>query len=242
VNGKVVTDANQWVDLDRDKVSLDGRPVREGPKVYLLFYKPKGYLTTARDPEGRPTIYDLLTDLKERVIPVGRLDLETSGLLLATSDTQFAERITNPDYKIPKTYLVKAASRLSEEDLDRLRKGVELSDGPTRPAEVRHLREAGGKTIFEIVITEGRNRQVRRMVEAVGSKVLKLVRTAIGPLEIAGLPIGKYRYLTNEEVQTLIQGARKRIAPASGMQKPPAPGSRHKVKSRPARAPRGKRA
>ncbi len=207
VNGKPVRTPDHWVDLERDRVTLDGRPLRRGESVYLLLYKPKGYLTTYKDPEGRPTVYDLLTDVEQFVVPVGRLDLDTSGLLLMTNDTQFAERMTNPDFKVPKTYLVKTASRLSDEDLARLREGVTLSDGPTRPATVERQRDSGGHTFLEITISEGRNRQVRRMIEAAGSRVLKLVRTAIGPLEIGILPIGKHRALTRAELNALNSGA-----------------------------------
>jgi pseudouridine synthase len=120
-----------------------------------------------------------------------------------TNDTQFAERLTNPDYKVPKTYQAKCADRLSDEQIARLRGGVELSDGPTRPAVVERLRDSGKYTHLEIAITEGRNREVRRMVEAIGSKVLKLVRVAIGPIRIGDLPIGKWRPLTEAEVRTL---------------------------------------
>ncbi len=210
VNGKVIRTPDHWVDPERDRVTLDGRPVRASQKIYLLLYKPKGYLTTYRDPEGRPTVYDLIPDVGEWVFPVGRLDLDTSGLLLMTNDTQLAERITNPAYKVPKTYLVKAATRLDDEQLDKLRNGVVLSDGPTKPASVTRLRESSGKTFFEITIAEGRNRQVRRMVEAIGSKVLKLVRTAIGPITIGDLEIGKYRRLTPAEVKALGGAARLR--------------------------------
>jgi 23S rRNA pseudouridine2605 synthase len=207
VNGRVIRTPDHWVDLERDRVTLDGKPVRAGDKIYLLLYKPKGYLTTYKDPEGRPTVYDLLEDVEEWLFPVGRLDLDTSGLLLVTNDSQFAERITNPEYKIPKTYLVKTSTRLSDEQLDQLRNGVVLSDGPTRPAAVKRLRDSGNRTFFEITITEGRNRQVRRMVEAAGSRVLKLVRTSIGPLEIRGLPIGKHRRLSAAEVGALLRAA-----------------------------------
>lgn len=203
VNGRVIQTPDYWVDLQRDRVTLDGKPVRAGEKIYILLNKPKGYLTTYKDPEGRPTVYDLLSDLAQFVVPVGRLDRDTSGLLLLTNDTQFAERITNPDYKIPKTYLVKASTRLSEEDLERLRKGVELNDGPTQPAEVRRVRDSGKYSFIELTIREGRNRQVRRMIEAIGSKVLKLVRVAIGPLRIEDLEIGKFRPLSAGEVKSL---------------------------------------
>jgi len=203
VNGRAVRDPDAWVDLERDRVDLDGKPLRRSAPIYLLMYKPKGYLTTYRDPAGRPTIYDLLPSREEYVFPVGRLDLDTSGLLLLTNDTQFAERLTNPDYHVPKTYLVKASMHLTDDDLDALRRGLELRDGPTRPAEVARVRESGGKTVFEITITEGRNRQVRRMVEALGAKVLKLVRVAIGPLRICEMQIGSVRALTPEEVRRL---------------------------------------
>ncbi len=206
VNGRVIRTPDHWVDLERDRVTLDGKPVRAEKLVYLLLYKPKGYLTTYKDPEGRPTVYDLLEEFGQWVFPVGRLDLDTSGLLLMTNDTQFAERITNPGYKIPKTYQVKAATLLTDEQLERLRNGVTLKDGPTAPAEVRRLRDSGKRTHLEMTITEGRNRQVRRMLEAVDSKVLKLVRTAIGPIMIGALPIGHWRELTTEELSRFIRG------------------------------------
>lgn len=203
VNGRVIVDPDKWVDLERDRVSFDGRPLSKSERTYVLLYKPKGYLTTYRDPQSRPTIYDLLPDREQYLFPVGRLDLDTSGLLILTNDTAFAERITNPDFKVPKTYLVKASRHLSDEELDQLRSGVTLKDGATKPAAVLRVRESGGKTVFEITITEGRNRQVRRMVEALDAKVLKLVRIAIGSIRIGDLPIGKTRELSAEEVRTL---------------------------------------
>ncbi len=209
VNGRLIQTPDHWVDLDRDEVTLDGKPLQATQHIYLLLYKPKGYLTTYKDPEGRPTVYDLLADVEEYIFPVGRLDLDTSGLLLMTNDTQFAERMTNPEHKIPKTYLVKASTLLTDEQLDQLRRGVTLKDGPTRPAEVRRVRDSATRTFFEITITEGRNRQVRRMVEAIESKVLKLVRVSIGPLEIADLSIGAHRALTRAELQQLMRSSQK---------------------------------
>lgn len=203
VNGRIVKDPDTWVDLERDKVFFDGKPLEKQDPVYLLLYKPTGYLTTYDDPQGRPTIYDLLPDRERYLFSVGRLDLDTSGLLLLTNDTAFAERVTNPDFKVPKTYLVKASKHLTDEALDRLRHGLELRDGPTRPAVVERIRESGGKSVFEITITEGRNRQVRRMVEALDAKVLKLVRVAIGPIRIGDLEIGRTRELTAEERRAL---------------------------------------
>jgi pseudouridine synthase len=203
VNGKVQQNPDHWVDLERDKVTFDGKPVRASERIYILLYKPAGYVTTRKDPEGRATVYDLIRDAGAWVAPVGRLDLETSGLLILTNDTHFAERMTNPEYKVPKTYQVKAAHLLTDEQLERLRRGVELSDGPTRPAVVTRLRDTGRHTHLEITITEGRNRQVRRMLEAVDSKVLKLVRTSIGPIRIGSLEIGKWRMLTPAELEKL---------------------------------------
>jgi 23S rRNA pseudouridine2605 synthase len=211
VNGKIVKDPEHWVDLDRDRVTVDGSPLRRAAKRYVLLYKPKGYLTTYRDPQGRPTVYDLIAEIGTWVTPVGRLDLDTSGLLLLTNDTDFAECVMNPDSKVPKTYQVKTASKLSEAQVDQLRRGVELADGPTRPATVTILRETAKYSHLELVLTEGRNRQVRRMVEAVGSKALKLVRTAIGPIRIGGLPIGKWRELTREEVRALGGSGKVRV-------------------------------
>ena len=203
VNGKGVRDPDAWVDLERDRVDFDGKPLRRETRVYLLLYKPTGYITTHKDPQGRPTVYDLLPDEDRYLFSAGRLDLDTSGLLILTNDAQFAERMTNPDYHVPKTYLVKASRHLTDDELDRLRHGIELRDGPTRSANVTRIREAGGKTVFEITLTEGRNRQVRRMVEALEAKVLKLVRVAIGPIRIGDLQIGKVRELTPDEVRTL---------------------------------------
>jgi 23S rRNA pseudouridine2605 synthase len=214
VNGRLVQTPDRWVDLERDVVALDDQPVQARKKIYLLLYKPKGFLTTFKDPQGRPTVYDLIRELRRWVVPVGRLDQDTSGLLLLTNDTRFAERMTNPEYKVPKTYLVKASTRLADEQLDRLRAGVTLSDGPTQPAIVGRVRDSAKYTFIEITISEGRNRQVRRMIEAVGSKVLKLVRTKIGALEIGDLPIGKYRDLTAAEVNRLnSSGPRKKAGP-----------------------------
>src|SRR6185436_8027912 len=169
VNGKIALNPDHWVDLEKDRVTLDGKPLRSAAKSYVLLYKPKGYLTTYRDPEGRPTVYDLIGDAGMWLSPVGRLDLDTSGLLLMTNDTDFAELVMNPEHKVPKTYQLKASTLLTDSQLDQLRRGVRLSDGPTRPALVTRLRDSAKYTHIEITITEGRNRQVRRMLEAVES-------------------------------------------------------------------------
>jgi 23S rRNA pseudouridine2605 synthase len=212
VNGRVIFNPDHWVDIERDLVALDGKRSQRVKVRYILLYKPRGYITTYRDPEGRPTVYDLLPGVDQFVAQVGRLDLETSGLLLLTNDNQLAEALTNPDRHVSKTYQVKAAGPLSEEQLNRLRAGVELDDGRTRPAHVTRLRDSEKYTTLELIITEGRNRQVRRMLEAVGSKVVKLVRTGLGPLTLEGLTIGKWRDLSAEEVAELKRGT-KRLRP-----------------------------
>jgi len=203
VNGTIVRNPDHWIDMERDRVRFDDRPLEARERVYLLLYKPTGYLTTYKDPDGRPTVYDLIGDVGTFLSPVGRLDLDTSGLLLMTNDNRFAEHVTNPKSHVPKTYLVKASERLTDAQLGQLRDGLELSDGPTRPAEVTRMRDSAKYTHFEITLTEGRNRQVRRMVEAVGARVLKLVRVKVGRIAIGTLPIGKWRLLTKGEVAAL---------------------------------------
>ena len=210
VNGTITRDPDQWIDMQRDRVRLDDKPLETRERVYVLLYKPSGYLTTYKDPKGRPTVYDLVTAVGAFVSPVGRLDLDTSGLLLMTNDTQFAERVTNPLSHVPKTYLVKASTVLTDAQLQMLRDGIELADGMTRPAIVHRLRDSSKYTHFEITLTEGRNRQVRRMVEALGARVLKLVRVKIGPIGIGALPIGKWRLLTRSEVSAFTASRRNR--------------------------------
>lgn len=204
VDGRKIQTPDAWVDPEHQRVTLDGKPLRAARKIYLLLYKPKGYVTSYKDPDGRPTVYDLLQDVPDKVFSAGRLDLDSSGLLIFTNDGNFADHITSPESHVPKTYLVKASMLFTDEQLDQLRQGVVLSDGPTRPAEVIRIRDSGRYTFFEITITEGRNRQVRRMVEALGAKVLKLVRTQFGTIRIEDLQIGKYRALSDREVRGLL--------------------------------------
>lgn len=221
INGQVTQNPDEWVDMGRDRVAFDGAPLQARERLYILLYKPTGYLTTYKDPDGRPTVYDLIKDITTFVSPVGRLDLDTSGLLLLTNDNQLAERVTNPDSHLPKTYLVKASKVLSDEQLQRLRDGVTLSDGLTRQAGVARLRDSAKYTHLEITIHEGRNRQVRRMIEALDAKVLKLVRVQIGAIRIATLPIGKWRHLTAAELAAF------GVEPTPAATTLAAPGSRH---------------
>jgi 23S rRNA pseudouridine2605 synthase len=204
VNGALIRNPDHWVDMQRDRVQFDGKPLTARERIYLLLYKPTGYLTTYKDPQGRPTVYDLIADVGTFLSPVGRLDLDTSGLLLMTNDNQLAELVTNPQSHVAKTYLVKASMLLSDAQLDQLRDGIELTDGVTRPAVVSRVRDSAKYTHFEITLTEGRNRQVRRMVEVLGARVLKLVRVRVGKIGIGTLPIGKWRLLTRSEVASLM--------------------------------------
>jgi len=204
VNGRVVRDPDCWVRPERDTIQFDGARLKRARRIYLLFYKPKGVITSHGDPGSRKTVYEHLGDLKHWIAPVGRLDKDTSGLLLLTNDTEFADFVTNPESRIPKTYLVKANGLLSDEVIARLRAGVEMKRGDfAKPESVRRLEDRGKYTRLEIVLTEGKNREVRRMIEAVGFKVLKLVRTRLGPLTLEGLEVGKRRELKPAEVAAL---------------------------------------
>jgi pseudouridine synthase len=204
VNGRIVRDPDVWVIPGRDTFQLDGNPLRPARKRYLLFYKPKGVITSHGDPAGRPTIYQYLGEENKWVASVGRLDKDTSGLLLLTNDTKFADFVTAPESKVPKTYIAKTNALLSDEVIAQLSAGVEMKRGDlASPLSVRRREDRGKYTWLEIVLTEGKNREVRRMIEAVGFTVLKLVRTHIGPLTLEGLEVGKWRELTSAEVAGL---------------------------------------
>ncbi len=204
VNGKVECDPERWVWPERDVVQLDGKRLRPVPRTYLLLYKPKGVITSHGDPDGRKTIYDLLGASGRWVAPVGRLDKDSSGLLLLTNDTEFGHAVMSPESEVPKTYRAKLNGLMSDEVIQQLARGVEMKRGDrAQPLTVRRLEDRGKYTWLEIVLTEGKNREVRRMVEAVGFTVLKLVRTRIGPLTLEGLEVGRWRNLTPREIATL---------------------------------------
>jgi 23S rRNA pseudouridine2605 synthase len=200
VEREIVTDPARDVQPD-SRVELDGRPL-DGPepRVVLALNKPVGVLSTARDTHGRPTVIDLVPAQGLRLYPVGRLDADSSGLILLTNDGELAHRLTHPSFEVEKTYRAKlAGGPVAEEALSALRSGVQLEDGLTSPVRVRRLR---GEEI-ELTIHEGRNRQVRRMCEAVGHRVLELQRTGFGPLRLGGLAPGAHRRLSAEEVRRL---------------------------------------
>jgi 23S rRNA pseudouridine2605 synthase len=191
-----------------ERVTLDGVPVSaDGELVYYVLNKPVGVVTTADDPQGRPTVVELVPSAP-RVFPVGRLDVDTSGLLVLTNDGELTALLTHPRHGVDKTYVAEVDGEISRGGLATLRKGVELDDGPTAPARCRVLSHSRGRSLVEIVIHEGRKRQVRRMCEAVGHPVRSLARTAVGPLRDTKLGPGAWRSLTAREVRSLYEAAR----------------------------------
>ena len=207
LNGKVVTEQGTKADPERDEICVDGKPLKKAERlVYYLLNKPKGYVTTVSDPEGRPTVMDLLPKSGERVYPVGRLDYASEGLLLMTNDGALAAKLMKAGSHVPKTYLVKVSGKPDEKAIARLQAGVaiELENGRrvrTTPAKIQ-LAEDGANPWYEVVLTEGRNRQIRRMFEQVGHHVEKIKRVQLGPLVLDVDP-GKLRELTRKEVEQL---------------------------------------
>lgn len=203
VNG-VVAALGDSADPAVDRILVDGRPLRVvEQKCYLLLNKPSGYVTTLNDPEGRPVVTDLIKDVPARLHPVGRLDLTTEGLLLLTNDGDLTYRLAHPRHEVEKVYLVRVRGAMSVTARRHLEEGVLLEDGLTAPARVRNVRVSGNHTWFEIAIHEGRNRQVRRMCEAIGHPVSRLKRIRLAFLSLGSLPAGGYRALTAEEVSRL---------------------------------------
>jgi pseudouridine synthase len=206
VDGRVVRDPLTWVDIDRQRIARRGQE-SPGPSAFtrctLALHKPRGVVTTRRDERGRKTVYDLLPDNLPWVFPAGRLDADSEGLLILTSDSRVSALLTGPEHGIPKTYRVTVQGKPNEEALEALRSGVDLADGRTRPAEVRLL-WAGERSVLEVVLREGRNRQVRRMLSAVGHRVRRLVRVRVGGLELGDLEAGEYRVLAEEEVRKML--------------------------------------
>ena len=200
VDGKIVTELGAKADINQ-KIRVDGKPLTfNAEKIYLLLNKPRGYVSTAHDDRGRKTVLDLLGEnFSERVYPVGRLDLNSEGLLILTNDGDLTNALIHPRNEVAKTYRVKISGVVTEEKLDRLRAGIELDDGLTAPAEVYLLAE----NLIEVTIHEGRNRQVRRMFAAIGCDVKRLKRIKFGFLTLEGVGVGKYRFLTDSEVAKL---------------------------------------
>ncbi len=209
IGGHEVSDPDQWVDPRRDRITVDGRVVSDATeRIVLAFHKPAGLLTTRADPGGRPTVYERLGDVGRWVFPVGRLDRDTSGLLILTNDHRLGERLTDPEAHVPKTYHVRVDGLPDESALRVLREGVPLARGlVTRPARVRVMGSArGGSTWLEVVLTEGKNRQIRRMCAAVGHEVRELVRVRVGGLDLGDLRPGEWRRLEPSEISRLARG------------------------------------
>jgi 23S rRNA pseudouridine2605 synthase len=202
VGGQVVTDPARDVGAG-DDVRVGGKRVAAETREVWAVNKPAGVVSTAREPGSRPAVVELV-DTRARLYPVGRLDADSTGLLLLTNDGELANQLTHPRYEVPKTYRASLRRAIADPDLDRLRRGIELEDGPTGPAEIKRL----GAREIEITLREGRNRQVRRMLEAVGNRVLSLRRISFGPLRLGDLPEGKSRRLSAGEVARLRQASR----------------------------------
>ncbi|MDI6735466.1 MAG: pseudouridine synthase [bacterium] len=202
INGQVVKTLGVQIDPKIDKIKFDGKEIKSERKVYLLLNKPKGYVTTLSDPQGRPTIVSLLKGVRERVYPVGRLDYDSQGLLFLTNDGDLANKLIHPKLKIAKTYLVKLKGKLEASDIMRLRKGIRIEGGSkTLPADVRVTKNLPKNTLLKMTITEGKKRQIRRMGEAIKHEVLSLKRIQFGPFHLSNLKLGEYVYLNPDEVK-----------------------------------------
>ena len=207
VNNQIVTELGVKVNLEKDIVKFEDKEIKPTSKmVYILLNKPIGYVTTADDQFGRDTVLDLVK-VKERIVPVGRLDMYTSGALILTNDGDFVYKVTHPKHEIEKTYTVPVKGIIKNEEVELLRKGVKIDDYITKPAKVKILKTDIEKNIsrLEIVIHEGKNRQVRKMCESVGRKVLALHRSKIGKIGVKDIELGKWRYLKDREIQELLK-------------------------------------
>ncbi|MBK5569920.1 pseudouridine synthase [Ensifer sp. SSB1] len=206
VGGRKVTDLSHWVDIDKDRITVDGKPVLAEEKIYLMLNKPRGLVTTRHDPEGRPTVFDCLSDIDTAFLsPVGRLDKASEGLLLFTNDTVLAQRLLDPETHLGKVYHVQIAGQIGGAHLERMVDGIEEGGEMLHAARAVHLRGGDKNTWIEVELEEGRNRQIRRMLDALGFEVLRLLRVSIGTITLGELPRGASRSLTSEEIAYLRQ-------------------------------------
>ena len=209
-NGRVALNGRRIIELGTkavwgtDSIKLDGREIPSpSDRIYLMLNKPFGYITSLTDPEGRSIITDLIKDIPQRLYPAGRLDFDSLGLLIMTNDGDFSYRLTHPKYHVSRTYKVTVEGKISRDIIAKLMNGVELDDGFSGTSKASIIRQNGPHTVIRITVTQGRNRIVRRMMETIGCKVIQLMRTGFGGLELGNLKIGKYRYLTPKEVSDL---------------------------------------
>lgn len=206
VNNVIVTELGTKINPEKDKIEYEGKTItREDKKVYILLNKPIGYVTTAKDQFNRDSVLDLVK-VKQRIVPVGRLDMYTSGALLLTNDGDFVYQVTHPKHEIEKTYTVTLKGMITKTTIEMLKKGVKIQDYVTRPAKVRILKieEDKNQSRLEITIHEGKNRQIRKMCEAVGHRVLALHRSKIAGIGVKELPLGKWRYLSENEINQIL--------------------------------------
>lgn len=206
VNGKIVDKLGEKVNPNKDRICFEGRRVQEEKnKIYILLNKPIGYVTTTKEQFDRQTVFDLLPNISTRVVPVGRLDMYTSGALILSNDGNFVYTVTHPKHEIEKTYQVTIKGSISEEELEPLKKGINIEDYQTKPAKVKIMKIEKEQNIsrVKVIIHEGRNRQVRKMFQAIGKNVIALHRSAIGNISVKNMKIGQWRYLTKEEVESL---------------------------------------
>lgn len=202
VNDKIVKKLGTKVNPKVDIVKVNNKICQiEREKIYIKINKPKGVLTTVKDPLGRPTVMDMLIDIEERIYPVGRLDMDSEGLLILTNDGQATYKLTHPKFEVTKTYLVCVEKLMKKHTIEKLENGIILQDGPTYPAKVKICKIDKGTSIFQIKIHEGRNRQIRRMCDAVGHPVIDLKRTHIGSISLNGLNSGEWCYMSKKEIQ-----------------------------------------
>lgn len=211
VNDRVVRQLGTRADPERDEIRVDGRLITtEVERVYVMLNKPAGYVTTLKDPEGRPIVTDLLYEIGQRVYPVGRLDYDSEGLLILTNDGEFAERVQHPRYEVPRTYLAKVRGRVTRKEIQSLVNGIELEDGPFTVDGIQEEKYNEKSQWLRVTISEGRNRIIRRAMEALGHPVARLIRISVGNLELGTLKPGEYRRLQKREIEGLLRPRRKK--------------------------------
>ena len=204
VNGRLIKEPGVRAIWGSDRICVDGQEIpKPTERLYLMLNKPFGYISSLSDPQGRPLVTELLRDIPQRVYPVGRLDFDTLGLLLFTNDGEWAHHMIHPRYRVPRTYKVTVAGNVRDESVNLLRKGVHLEDGSKVQSKANVITRSERQSILRITITEGKSRQVRRMLEAAGYSVVHLIRTGFGKITLGNLKVGEYRYLETKEVEEM---------------------------------------
>ncbi len=209
VDRKVVVELGTRVDPERQQIRIDGETLKSGRRLYFAVNKPKGVVSTNQDPSGRPRVIDLVPAQGQRLFPIGRLDLSSEGLILVTNDGELADLLTHPRYGVEKTYVVQVAGEPTREVLTQLQQGIHLAEGVARAASVKVRGQRKQSTVLEVVLREGHNREIRRIMAKIGHKVLTLRRTAVGPVRLGTLPPGSARPLTRSEIDSLRRAARR---------------------------------